>query len=65
MKNRDTAVERAKALKNAIKSCRMSASPCFIVWKFGPNVNATFVKMLYIIAGNCRAGILARKVFTK
>jgi hypothetical protein len=64
MMKRLTPVEIAKAVRKPSNSCLMSASPAAMVGNNGPYVKATFVKMLYMITGNCRAGILLRNKLT-
>jgi hypothetical protein len=65
MMKRETPVEIAKADKKPIRSCRISDSASAIVRKIGPYVNETLVKIEYMITGNCKAGIFARKTLTK
>ncbi len=52
MMNKLTPVEIAKAVRNAFNNSLISDSPAIIVGSNGPKVNATLVKMLYIMTGN-------------
>ncbi len=64
MMNKLTPVEIANAVRNPSNSCTMRLIPNVIFGKRGPDVKATFVKMLYMIAGNWRAGNFALRTFT-
>lgn len=59
-----TPVAMAKAVKNPVKSFLIRLSPDAKVGKIGPYVNATLVKIEYMITGNWRAGIFALNVLT-
>jgi hypothetical protein len=64
MINKFTPVEIAKAVRKHCSNCLITLSPALIVGNSGPYVKATFVKMLYIITGNCSAGSFALRTFT-
>lgn len=64
MMNRDTPAASAKAVKNPSSNSLIKLSAWVMVWNIGPKENATFVKMLYTIDGNCKTGYFARNRLT-